>query len=164
MTATFTMQGIDRLRAHPLAEGGTEVSFRSTNEGMYHQLYVNGRLADWCEEPSHRSFLLPELPDHVRKALEEVIDHLCDDELKHLRAGVRENPGSFFGNHIFVHLGLRGWVVEFSLREDWDSPRVILRPPLSPPPGQANPSCFGPASLAAGRRLFDKVPVIRDAC
>ncbi|MCJ7545022.1 MAG: hypothetical protein MUP47_10775 [Phycisphaerae bacterium] len=62
MTAPFTTEGIDNVRARPLAGGGAEVTFRSTQEGLHHQLYVNGHLAEWTEEPAQRSFFLPGLP------------------------------------------------------------------------------------------------------
>jgi hypothetical protein len=59
MTETFTTEGIDKLAAWPLnGPGGWEASFRSTNEGMCHQLYVNGRLADWTDAPSQRRFVI----------------------------------------------------------------------------------------------------------
>lgn len=62
MTAPFTTEGIDHVRARPLTGGGAEVTFRSTQEGLHHQLYVNGRLAEWTEDPPQRSFFLAELP------------------------------------------------------------------------------------------------------
>jgi hypothetical protein len=74
MSAPFTPQNIDDLRAHPLDGGGYEVTFRSTNEGFYHQLYVNGRLADWSESPAQRSFFLAELADSSRLAI-LAVDH-----------------------------------------------------------------------------------------
>ncbi len=66
MSANFTTQGIDNIQAHPLAEGGVEVTFRSSQVGLHHQLYVNGRLVEWTEDPAHRSFLLAELPSACR--------------------------------------------------------------------------------------------------
>lgn len=68
MTTPFATQGIDDLQARPLGEGyGYEVTFRSTHEGLCHQLYVDGRLADWTEDPSGRGFFVaePEGPHNV---------------------------------------------------------------------------------------------------
>ncbi|MFW6133076.1 MAG: hypothetical protein ACOC8F_04210 [Planctomycetota bacterium] len=55
---------IDRLRAEPVdaarpGEDGWRVTFRSAHDGMCHQLYVNGRLADFTDTPAGRAFLLP---------------------------------------------------------------------------------------------------------
>jgi hypothetical protein len=59
MTAAFTTDGIDALRAAPREPGpGRTVTFRSTNAGKVHQLYVNGRLADWTDTTGERSFPL----------------------------------------------------------------------------------------------------------
>jgi hypothetical protein len=66
MIAPFTTEGIDQVRARPLPSGGAEVTFRSTQEGLHHQLYVNGRLAEWTEDPSQRSFFLSDLPAACR--------------------------------------------------------------------------------------------------
>jgi hypothetical protein len=66
MTTPFTIEGIDDLQARPLADGGAEVTFHSDNEGLHHQLYVNGALADWTEDAADRSFFLAELPAAAR--------------------------------------------------------------------------------------------------
>lgn len=59
-TMDFTTDNIEGLRVEPggLPAGG-QVSFRSSNVGMCHQLYVNGRLAQWTEAAEGRSFRLP---------------------------------------------------------------------------------------------------------
>ena len=63
MTAAFTTDNIDRLQAMPLDRPrGWEVRFRSGNAGLHHQLYVNGRLADFTDTPQQRAFILPEQP------------------------------------------------------------------------------------------------------
>jgi len=47
------------LQAIPLeAFRGWQITFRSTNAGMCHQLYVNGSLADWTDTIGQRRFLL----------------------------------------------------------------------------------------------------------
>ncbi len=59
MTATFTTDNIDRLQATPLAgPGGWEITFHSLNDGLCHQLYINGRLADWTDTPTQRHFAI----------------------------------------------------------------------------------------------------------
>jgi len=59
MTVTFTTDNIDRLHADALEPArGWRITFRSTNEGMHHQMYVNGRLADFTDTTHQRSFLL----------------------------------------------------------------------------------------------------------
>ncbi|MBS3734479.1 MAG: hypothetical protein KGY99_06080 [Phycisphaerae bacterium] len=63
MTAHLHTDNIDRLRAEPLRPdapgGGWRVSFRSQHAGLCHQLYVNGRLADFTDTPGGRTFHLP---------------------------------------------------------------------------------------------------------
>jgi hypothetical protein len=66
MTASFILDGIDDLQVRSLPGGGAEVTFRSDNAGLHHQLYVNGSLADWTEEPGERSFFLADLPQACR--------------------------------------------------------------------------------------------------
>ncbi len=57
MSATFTTDNIDRLQATPLIPaGGWEITFHSLNDGLCHQLYINGRLADWTDAPAQRYF------------------------------------------------------------------------------------------------------------
>ena len=59
MTATFTTDNIDRLYATALeVPRGWRVTFRSANKGLHHQMYVNGRLADFTDSTDQRSFLL----------------------------------------------------------------------------------------------------------
>lgn len=58
MTATLITTGIDQVLAEPLPPGGWSIRFRSLNTGLHHQLYANGRLVDWTDIPTQRSFLL----------------------------------------------------------------------------------------------------------
>ena len=59
MSANFTTESIDQLRAARLdGLDGWEITFRSTNEGMHHQLYANGQLADWTDTTNQRRFFL----------------------------------------------------------------------------------------------------------
>lgn len=55
---TFTTDNIDALEARPLPGGGWEIAFRSPHAGC-HQLYLDGRLADWTETPAARRFFVP---------------------------------------------------------------------------------------------------------
>ncbi len=59
MSTTFITDNIDRLQATALDDlRGWEITFRSANEGLHHQLYVNGELADWTDTIEQRTFLL----------------------------------------------------------------------------------------------------------
>jgi len=59
MTASLTTDNIDRLQATPLGgAGGWQITFHSLNEGLCHQLYVNGSLADWTDTPTQRHFAI----------------------------------------------------------------------------------------------------------
>jgi len=59
MTTEFTTDNIDGLVALPIdTAGGWRVTFRSANAGMHHQLYVNGRLADWTDTAAQPGFEL----------------------------------------------------------------------------------------------------------
>ena len=60
MTATFITDSIDRLQSAKLdPPRGWEVTFRSSNTGLHHQLYVNGQLADVTDTAEQRTFCLP---------------------------------------------------------------------------------------------------------
>jgi len=59
MNTTLTTDNIDSLRAIPLAgPAGWEITFHSLNAGLCHQLYLNGRLADWTDTPAQRHFAI----------------------------------------------------------------------------------------------------------
>lgn len=48
---------IDRIGVYPLKRPlGWEVTFRSSNDALHHQLYVNGRLIDFTDHLEQRSF------------------------------------------------------------------------------------------------------------
>ncbi len=64
MSTNFTTDNIDRLQAFPLEQTQSwEIRFRSCNDGMYHQLYINGSLADWTDTTKQRSFIVPQSKD-----------------------------------------------------------------------------------------------------
>jgi hypothetical protein len=48
-----------RVALRPLPEGNWELAFDSPHAGLYHQLYVGGRLRDCADTPAQRRFLLP---------------------------------------------------------------------------------------------------------
>jgi hypothetical protein len=58
MTPNFTTDNIDQIVALPLCGGGWKIGFRSGNEGCRHQLYMNGRLADWTSDAGQRTFIV----------------------------------------------------------------------------------------------------------
>ncbi len=56
---TLTTNNIDQVKAVALdPPRGWKITFRSENHGMHHQLYVNGRLADWADTTDQRCFIL----------------------------------------------------------------------------------------------------------
>lgn len=60
MTATLVTSGIDQVLAEPAGHWGWAIRFRSGNVALHHQLYVNGRLADWTDTPQQRCFVIPQ--------------------------------------------------------------------------------------------------------
>ncbi|MFB3894138.1 MAG: hypothetical protein ACE15C_19210 [Phycisphaerae bacterium] len=79
--STFTTDNIDRLRGEPLGTPGLwRITFRSANAGMHHQLYINGRLADWTDTPDQRSFILQaaSAPRELLVAAVEACNRLAD--------------------------------------------------------------------------------------
>lgn len=74
MTAALTTDNIDRLQALELASGGWTITFASNNDGLYHQLYVNGRLADFADTAAQREFHL-ELADYPRQVVIAAVDY-----------------------------------------------------------------------------------------
>jgi hypothetical protein len=57
--------GIDQMVVEGPGALGWSIRFRSVNTGMHHQLYVNGRLADWTDTPAQRRFCLSGPPGPV---------------------------------------------------------------------------------------------------
>ncbi len=59
MSEKLITDGIDALQAIPLKDAPNvwEITFRSNNAGMHHQLYCNGELSDWTDTADERSFL-----------------------------------------------------------------------------------------------------------
>lgn len=60
MTTTLITSGIDQVIAEPAGDWGWVIRFRSSNVALHHQLYVNGRLADWTDTPQQRYFVIPQ--------------------------------------------------------------------------------------------------------
>jgi hypothetical protein len=91
MTTTFITTGIDQLQASPRSGGGWLISFRSQHEGLFHQLYANGRLVDWTDLPEQRQFLLPEAawPREVCVAAVQEQDRATDLS-SHLPSEIRD--------------------------------------------------------------------------
>jgi hypothetical protein len=80
MDPTLITTGIDQLIAQPGPNRGWIVRFRSSNEGLRHQLYVNGRLADYTDLPEQRSFCLhsPNTPLAIRIAAVDTMHRATD--------------------------------------------------------------------------------------
>lgn len=94
---TFTTDNIDRLQAMPLGglgpagADGWEITFHSLNEGLCHQLYVNGQLADWTDTPAQRHFTIDGEIDPLEVGVAAVApDERAIDLSKLLPAGVGE--------------------------------------------------------------------------
>lgn len=58
MNITITTDGIVIAPPVPLSGGGYRLAFTSPHTGMFHQLYLNGRLEAWTDLPAQREFLL----------------------------------------------------------------------------------------------------------
>lgn len=57
---SITTDNIDRLCATQIdSPPGWEITFRSGNDELHHQVYVDGQLADWTDTVGQRSFILP---------------------------------------------------------------------------------------------------------
>lgn len=70
----FTADNIDQLAALPLENGrGWNITFQSGNAGMCHQLYVNGDLAQWTDDPGQRNFVV-ESADSPRQIAIAAVD------------------------------------------------------------------------------------------
>ena len=93
MNPTLVTDNIDRLEASKLdPPRGWVVTFRSGNADSYHQMYVNGRLTDWTDTLSQRSFEL----DTESFPLEIVVaavdrDHRADDLSDQLPSGLNQH-------------------------------------------------------------------------
>ncbi|GAH00459.1 unnamed protein product, partial [marine sediment metagenome] len=93
MSPTLVTDNIDRLDARKLdPPRGWVVTFRSGNADSYHQMYVNGRLTDWTDTLSQRSFEL----DTESFPLEIVVaavdrDHRADDLSDQLPSGLNQH-------------------------------------------------------------------------
>jgi hypothetical protein len=87
MTPTFTTANIDQIVALPLAGGGWKISFRSGNEGCRHQLYINGRLADWTSDAGQRAFIVT-MPGGACEAVIAALDaDDCGQDFSAMLAG-----------------------------------------------------------------------------
>ncbi len=70
MTDGFILDNIDNLRVMPLsASPGWSVTFTSDNTGLYHQLYINGQLAQSTETADQRIFSVKDNASGARIAV-----------------------------------------------------------------------------------------------
>ncbi len=60
MTATLITTGIEYVIGEMSFAGGWSVRFSSYNSDLHHQLYLNGRLADWTDTLTQRRFFIDE--------------------------------------------------------------------------------------------------------
>jgi hypothetical protein len=110
MTATFITDNIDRLQSRELDwPRGWQITFRSGNVGLHHQLYVNGVLADVSDTTDQRSFFLP-ADACPREAAIAAVDsaHRQADMSDRLPASLRKPPwvySTFAVRSIAHHVG-----------------------------------------------------------
>lgn len=66
------------------------------------------------------SQLPPDIPDHVRKSLTLVIDHLWAEELKRHEVLCELEPDSYLEQRLFVHLAeIKAWLKPCNFRPTW---------------------------------------------
>jgi hypothetical protein len=148
------------MTAAAQADGRWLVSFRSTNAGLCHQLYVNGRLAHWTADAAQRSFLVP-APAHAVQAVVAAVSP--EDRAADLSAQLpadQRRPGWIFRTHVTRGVALRrGDVLE--VLSDHASGGQLAPTPLlraaawpaglvHPDEGGAEPGC-GRGAFGAGR-------------
>jgi len=109
MSDVFTTDNIDKVRARALGlPGGWEVTFSSTNDGLYHQLYVNGVLADFTDTPCQRSF---------------VVDRECSAQELVIAAVDGENRAVDMSSRLEVQARNPAWIYRASVALGADLPR-----------------------------------------
>lgn len=92
MSEYFSLEHISGATATAMADGRWRVTFCSTNPLAYHQLYVNGQLADWTDDPSRRYFDLSPA-DYIRRIVIAAVDvnHRTED-FSYLLGDGADNP------------------------------------------------------------------------
>ncbi len=65
MTTQLITSGIDQVVVEAISLWDWSIRFRSDNVGLHHQLYLNGRLADWTESSEQRDFFCASPPSSL---------------------------------------------------------------------------------------------------
>lgn len=104
MSALIT-DNIDQLRLHALRRPlGWRITFRSRNDGMVHQLYVNGRLADATDTTTQRFFEVSAQTWPMELAVAAVAGEFrYEDHFSELPADVAE-PGWVYRPGVLRHV------------------------------------------------------------
>lgn len=113
MSQALITTGIDQVTAEPGPPHCWSVRFRSSNVGLHHQLYVNGRLADWTDMPEQQSFLLdaPVSPLAIRIAAVSP-GHRATDLARHLNEDEAKPPWAYRAQVVRSVAGRAGEAVE----------------------------------------------------
>lgn len=80
MSATIVTEGIRIASLTAGPPGRWRLTFESVHEGLHHQLYLDGRLADWTDSPSQRMLLvaLGQAPRQATVVAVEAADRASD--------------------------------------------------------------------------------------
>ncbi len=165
MTVAATTEGITRVRLQPLrlspddgaaAARALEVTWDSTQEARWHQVYVGGRLAGVTARPADRRLVVPMPADEAGaagRALVEVLAVDAEDRWRD-RADALAGPAACPGWRVELaweagpHLdaGLAG----FDVFGDGRTGTVDLAAPLNPLPIPARPGGLAPWGHGTG--------------
>lgn len=96
----LTTENIVQLCQRALAGGGWEIQFQSHHAGMHHQLYANGRLTDWTDSTSQRSFFLAPAVNSSQIVIAAVSAEDRGKNLAELLPQHVQKPGWFFRQNI----------------------------------------------------------------
>ncbi len=94
MSDGYTLENISELRAMPLVSSpGWSITFTSDNTGYYHQLYVNGRLAQFSDTPNQRTFVTGDDATGARIAVIAVAEQYLATDLATVLPADHRQPG-----------------------------------------------------------------------
>jgi hypothetical protein len=164
MSAQLITTGIYQVTTAAQADGRWLVSFRSTNAGLCHQLYVNGRLARWTADAAQRSFLMAAPANAVQVVVAAVSPEDRAADLSAELPADQRRPGWIFRTHITRSAAMRrGDVLEVLSDHATGgelSPTPLLRAAawpaglIHPDEGGAHPGC-GRGAFGAGPFGYD---------
>ena len=103
---TLATDNIDRLTAEP-TPSGWRVRFRSAHAGLCHQLYVNGRLADFTDTPAGRAFDVPAGPEPRELCIAAVEPARRGEDLSGLLPPALREPGWLYTATVVREPGAR---------------------------------------------------------